>query len=147
MDSIRMTLKNCVYRDIMSGKCVTDNTKQFAKHADKSIKGIASLYLTTEEVLIKPDDTEESPKIKETLQIHMTKHFFDQWKVAYLQFAMSTDKKPFFTQYYGEEACGDEQISTDGTHCGSCLDDYQTNGEWLQYPICHVWFHNSCFYN
>ena len=107
MDSIGMTLRNCVYRDVMSGKCVTDNTKQFAKHADKSIKGIASLYLTTEEVLIKPDDTEESPKIKETLQIHMTKHFSDQWKVAYLQFAMSTDKKPFFTQYYGEEACGD----------------------------------------
>ena len=34
MDNIRGTLKNCVYHDVMSGKCVIDTPKQFAEHAD-----------------------------------------------------------------------------------------------------------------
>ena len=90
----RETLKNCVYRDVISGKCVINH---FAEHADKSIKGIKSFYLPAEVVLIEPDDIEESPKIKETLQIHMVKRFFDQRKVVHLEFyAMSTDQKPFF---------------------------------------------------
>ena len=145
MDGIRGT---CVYRDITSGKCVINNPKQFAEHGDKSIKGITSLYLPAEGVLIEPDDIEESPKIKETFQIRMVKRFFDQRKVTYLEFhIMSTDKKPFFTRYYGEGACRHEQISTDDSHSGSCLGDYQINDEWLQCTICHVWFHNDCFYN
>ena len=86
-------------------------------------------------------------KLLKTSQIHMVKRFFDQRKVAYLEFyAMSTNKKPFSTQYYGEGTCGHEEISTDDSHCGSCLGDYQTNEEWLQWPICHVWFRNDCFY-
>ena len=37
----------------------------------------------------------------------MVKRFIDQQKVGYLEFyAMSTDKKPIFTQYHGEGACG-----------------------------------------
>ena len=112
------------------------------------MKGITSLYLPEEEVLIEPDDIEESPKIKETLQIHMIKRFFDQRKVAYLEFyAMSTDKKSFFTQYYPEGACWYEQISSDNSHCRSCLGDYETNEEWSQCPTCRVWFHSYCFYS
>ena len=65
--------KNCVFRDVMSGKCVNNNPKQFADHPDKSIKGIALLYLPAEEILNEPDNIEESPKITETLQIHMVK--------------------------------------------------------------------------
>ena len=147
MDGIGGTLKICVYRDVMTHKRVIDNPKQFAEHADKSIKVITSLYQSAEEVLIEPDDIEESSKIKETLQIHMVKGFCDQRKVADLEFyAMSTDKMSFFTQCYGEGACGHEQISTDNSHCGSCLGDYQTNEEWLHCPICHIRFHTGCFY-
>ena len=63
MDGIGRTLKNCVYRDVMSGKYVIDNPKLFA---EKSIESITSLYLPADEVLIEPDDIEESLKIKET---------------------------------------------------------------------------------
>ena len=97
-DGTEGALKYCVYRYVMSEICATDNPKQFVKHADKSIKIITPLYLLTEEVLIKPYDIKEFPKIKETLQIHMLKCFFDQQKVAYLEFyAMSTNEKPLFT--------------------------------------------------
>ena len=42
VDVIGGPLKNCVYRDVMSGKCVIDTPKQFAEHADKTVKGITS---------------------------------------------------------------------------------------------------------
>ena len=37
MDGIGGTLKNSVYRDVMSGKCVLDTPKQFAEYAEKSL--------------------------------------------------------------------------------------------------------------
>ena len=43
MDGIGGTL-NCVYRDVMSGKCVIDTPKPFAEHADTEVKGITSSY-------------------------------------------------------------------------------------------------------
>ena len=86
MDVIGGTLKNFVYRDVMSGKCVIDMPKQFAEHADKAVKGITSLHLPAEDVLIEPDDIEACPRIQETLKIHMIKWFFDQQNVSYLQF-------------------------------------------------------------
>ena len=81
----------------MSGKCVIDIPKPFAKYADKAVKGITSLYLTAQDVLIEPDDIEASPRIKDTLQIHMIKRFFDEQNAPYLQFfKMATDEKPFY---------------------------------------------------
>ena len=55
MDGIRAALKSCVYRDVMSGKSVIDTPKSFPEHADKAVKGVTSLYLPTEDVLIEPD--------------------------------------------------------------------------------------------
>ena len=101
IDSIGGTLKNCVYRDVMSGKYVIDTLKQFAEHADRAVKSITSLYLSAEDVLIEPDDIEASPRIKDTPQIFMIKQFFNEQSVPYLQFfKMATDEKPFFTQFY-----------------------------------------------
>ena len=103
MGGIGGTLKNCVYRDAMFGKSVTDTPKPFAEHAEKAVKGITSLYLPAEDVLIEPKDIEASPRIKDTLQIHMIKWFFYEQNVPYLQFLkMATNEKRFFTQFYGE---------------------------------------------
>ena len=72
-----------------------DTTRK--KHADRAVKGITSLYLPAEDVLIEPDDIEASQRIKDTLQIHMIKRFFDEQNVPYLQFfEMATDEKSFF---------------------------------------------------
>ena len=62
----------------MSGKTVIDTPKPFAEHADKAVKGITSLYLSAEEVLIEPDDIEVSPRIEDIIQIHMIIRFFDE---------------------------------------------------------------------
>ena len=120
MDDIGRTFKNCVYRDVISRKCVIDTPKPFAEHADKAVKGITSLYLPAEDVLIEPDDIEVSPAIKDTLQIHMIKRFFDEQNVPYLPFfKMATEEKPFFTQFYEGAACGRQKIAADDNHCGS----------------------------
>ena len=81
MDGIGEALKNWVYRDVMSGKSVIDIPKPFAEHADKAIKGITSLYVPAEDVLMEPDNINASLRIKDTLQIHMTKQFFDDQNV------------------------------------------------------------------
>ena len=76
MKGIGGTLKNSVYRDVISEKCVIDTPTQFVQYAERSVKGITSLYLPTEEVLKELEDIENSPKIKDTLQIHMVKRYF-----------------------------------------------------------------------
>ena len=57
MDGIGGALTNCIYRDVMSGKYVTDTPQQLADHADKTITGTTSLYLPEEEVLVEPEDS------------------------------------------------------------------------------------------
>ena len=146
MDRIRGTIKNCVDRDVMSEKCVIDTPKEFAEHAEKVVRGITSLYLPAEDVLVEPDEIEVSPRIHETLQVHIVKRCFDRRNIPYLEFyRMTTDTKPFFTQFYEEEACGHQKIAADDNDCGYCLGEYQAAEEWLQCPICQLWFHNNCF--
>ena len=64
MNGIEGTLKNCVYCDIMSEKIIMGTPKPFAEHADNAVKGITSLYLSAEDVLIEPDDIEASRELK-----------------------------------------------------------------------------------
>ena len=137
----------CVYRNVMYWKCAVDIPKQFVEHADKAVKGITYFYLLAEDVLIEPDNIEASPRVKDTLHIHMIKWFFDEQNVPYLQFfKMATDEKPFFTQFYGEEACGHQKTAADDNHRYSCHEDYEPTEEWPQCSICKVWSHSNCFF-
>ena len=148
MHGIGGTIKNCVYRDVMSAKCVIDKPKEFAEHAEKVVKGITSLYLPAEDVLVEPDDIEVSPRMHEMLEVHMVKRRLGQRNVPYLEFyRMATDTKPFFTQFYEEGACGHQKIAAGDNHCRYCLGEYQAAEEWLQCPICQLWFHNNGFYD
>ena len=75
------------------------------EHAIKAVKAITSLHLPAEDGLIEPDDIEASPKVKNDLEIHIIKLFFNEQNVLYLQFfKIATEKKPFFTQFYGKGA-------------------------------------------
>ena len=47
----------------------------------QTFKGVTSLYLPAKVVLLEPDDSEASPRIKNALQIHMIKQFFDEQNV------------------------------------------------------------------
>ena len=45
MDGIGGTIKNKVYHDVISNKCLSKNAKDFAEYANKTINGISSIYM------------------------------------------------------------------------------------------------------
>ena len=51
IDGIGGTIKNKVYRDVMSNKCLIKNAKDFAEYANKTINGIISIYMPINELL------------------------------------------------------------------------------------------------
>ena len=63
-------MKNAVYRDVKSGKAIIKDAKAFAEYADKAIKGISSLYMSSDDVIVKQEEIKTAPKIQETLKIH-----------------------------------------------------------------------------
>ena len=98
------TLKNSIYRDAMSGKCVIDTPKQFAEYAESAVKGITSFYLLIKEVLKEPDDIGNSPRITDTLQIHKFKRCFDNRKVCFLEFYnLTTDNELFLPNFTAKD--------------------------------------------
>ena len=70
MDGIGGTLKNAVYPDVKSGKAIINDAKKFAEYADKTIKGISSLYVLSDDVIVQQEEIKTAPKISETLKIH-----------------------------------------------------------------------------
>ena len=116
------------------------------EHAIKAVKAITSLHLPAEDGLIEPDDIEASPTVKNDLEIHIIKLFFNEQNVLYLQFfKIATEKKPFFTQFYGKGAWGHQKIAAADNYCGSCLGNYEPNEEWLQRPVYKICFHLNYF--
>ena len=59
-----------MYRDVKSGKTIINDAKGFAEYADKTIKGISSLYMLSDDVIVEQEETKTAPKIPETLKIH-----------------------------------------------------------------------------
>ena len=53
------------------------------EHAIKAVKAITSLHLPAEDGLIEPDDIEASPTVKNDLEIHIIKLFFNEQNVLY----------------------------------------------------------------
>ena len=51
-------MKNKVYRDVMSNKCMIKNAKDFAEYANKTISGITSIYMPMYELLTEPGNVE-----------------------------------------------------------------------------------------
>ena len=132
MDGIGGTLRNSVYHDVMSEKCIIGTPKQFAEYAERSVNGITSLYLPTEEVLKEPEDIESTRRIAATLQIHVVKRFFDNRKVCVLEFYhLTNDSEPYFTQFYGQGGCGHQNNALGENRCRSWGKDYLPNEEWL----------------
>ena len=71
MNGVAGTIKNRVYRDVMSNKCVIKIAEAFSNYANKVVNGIILLYLPEADLLTEPNDIGESPKIVETLSIEM----------------------------------------------------------------------------
>ena len=67
IDGMGGTIKNKVYRDVMSNKCLIKNAKDFLEYANKNINDITSICMPINELLTEPDNIENAPKIPETL--------------------------------------------------------------------------------
>ena len=86
MDGVGGTIKNRVYRDVMSNKCLIKSAEEFSNHANKVVNGITSLYLPESDLLAEPDNIEEAPKIPETLSVHMLGRNFNEDSVCLFEF-------------------------------------------------------------
>ena len=144
MNGVGGTLKNIIFRDVMSEKCFIQNAEEFSNYANTVVNGITSVYLPQNNVLTEPDDIEEAPKIPETLSIHKVVRGFNEDGICYFKFYyLSKDSGPFFTQYYRKkdypEVCGHEllPLSFDADETSAfCKGKYEGKLEWLQCSIC-----------
>ena len=78
MDDVEGTIKNQVYGDVMSNKCVIKSAEEFSNYANKILNEITSLYLPEADLLTELDDIEEALKLPETLSIHILKRHFNK---------------------------------------------------------------------
>ena len=132
MGDIGGTIKNQVYRNVMSNKCLIKNAKKCAEYANKTISGITLIYLTRYELLMEPDNIENAPKIPETLSIHKVTISFNEDNICFIDFfRVANDDGPFFTEFYRKdddpEVCCHENLpllfSVDQT-CAFCKAKY-----------------------
>ena len=131
MDGIGGTIKNKVYRDVMSKKYLITNAKDFAEYANKTINGTTSICMPVNELLTEPDNIENVPKVSETLSIHKVTSFNED-SICFIDFfCVANDDDPFFIQFYWKgddpEVCGHEDLpllfDVDQT-CAFCKSKY-----------------------
>ena len=69
MDGIGGTVKNLVYRRVLSGDVVINTPKEFTNFADQ-ITSVDCLFLENTELLKEPEEVTKAPPIPSTLKIH-----------------------------------------------------------------------------
>ena len=47
---------------VMSGKTIVNDTKEFAEYADKTIKVISFLYMSSDDVIVEQEEIKTAPK-------------------------------------------------------------------------------------
>ena len=131
---------------MLAGDIVIKTPEQFARYADRICAGIDSLYLAEKDVLEEPDCIQSATAIPETMKTHKIVRGVNKRNVQFNQFFyLSTDKKPHFTQWYGNVTeCGHNDEDVDDNTCAQCKS--RDGQEWMQCSICQKWFHATCFY-
>ena len=131
------------------GKLSSIPPQEFSSYADKISDNITSLYMSVDEVLEVPAETEEAPVIPQTLQIHKVERTHD---VCCLKFSIiASDNEPMIKQYYRNdtvpEICDHKVAGVDDNTCSYCLEYYIRNEglERLRCQLCSQCFHEKCF--
>ena len=98
MDGVGGTLKNRIFRDVMSEKCFIQNTEEFSNYRKTVVNGITSVFLPQNDLFTEPDKIEEAPKMPETLSIHEVVLGFNEDGIYFFTFYyLSNDSESFFT--------------------------------------------------
>ena len=155
MDGIGGCLKNVVYHAVMAGREVIKTPEEFAKCADRLVKGVHCVYQPIEEMLEEPEYIKEVPYSTNmlVLKVHKAQRVITRngFHCMHLYF-IATDRESFLDQWYkkddGTEPCrhfdvvGKDRIDT---ICAKCFDG--ENGEdWFDCPRRGQWYHEGCFY-
>ena len=133
MDGIGGTIKNVVFKKVLSGSTVINTPKESAESAN-TVSTISCLYLANEDLLQEPDHVKDCPPIPNTIKTHKIVWSYTSKGVPCNKFFyVSNDEEPHFVQWYDNTCC-------------HCLKSYNQNEEWLKCPVCQKWFHDECFY-
>ena len=90
-----------MYLDVESGEAIINDAKEFAEYADKTTKGILSLYMSSDDVIVGQKEIKTAPKIPKTLKIHKFMHSMEKEKDRLFQFCfLASDDDPFHVQSY-----------------------------------------------
>ena len=151
MDGVGGTIKNCVFKEVKSGRLTIESPEEFAHAADR-LCNVDCLYLPEDDYLDEPEGIEMSPEINGIMKIHRFTRNFNFQNVAYLEFfELSNSDDKYFRQFYRKEGdpivCG--HIVNHGTNentCGQCYEEYLKGEDWLRCNICSFWFHETCFH-
>ena len=128
MDRVGGTVKNMIFQQVKSKKCVINGAKDFAEYTNKIINDISCLYLAENEIMAEPQDIETSPKIPRTLKVHTVLRTYNEDNVRKMEFyELADETDPFHIQWYRNEgdpeAYGQNQLplsyEIDRT-CGYC---------------------------
>ena len=143
MDGIGGTLKNAVYRGVKLGKAIVNDAKEFAEYANKTIKGISSLYMVSDDVVVEQEEIKTAPKIPETLKIHKFMRSMEKGKDPSFHFYyLASDDDPFHVQSYPSPSLLEckhmIQEVIDENFCISCRNRYSKSdtSDWLKCAVC-----------
>ena len=73
MDLICGTIKNIVFQEVNSEKIAINSPKVFSLHASRLMQSITVLYLPKKDIFEEPAGIENTPNIKDTLDVHKAK--------------------------------------------------------------------------
>ena len=97
MNGIGGTVKNTVFRKVISGEVVISSPEEFARYANH-ICHIDPLYLPTAEIPDEPEDVQYSSSVPDTLKTHRVVCGLSKHKIPYLKlYCISTDPEPHYT--------------------------------------------------
>ena len=140
MDGIGGTVKNIIFRKVLSGEVVIGSPEEFARYSNQ-ICQVDSLYLPTAKILDVPEDVQYSFSVPDTLKTHRVIRGLSKHKIPYLKFYYMS------TRWFGPE-CGHVENGQDENTCAFCLKSYHAvdnDFEWIKCPMYENWFHEQYF--
>ena len=154
MDGDGGCVKNVVYRAVMAGREVIKTSDEFAKCADRLVKGIHCVYQPIKEMLEKTGYIKEAPYSTnmQILKVHKAHRVITRNGFHCMQlYFIATDGESFHNQWYkkddGIEPCGNfDLVGNDriNTICAKCFDG-EKEEDWFHCPRCSQWYHEGCF--
>ena len=129
-----------------------NDAKKFAEYADKTIKGISSLYMSSDDIIVEQEEIKTAPKIPEILKIHKFVRTMGKGKDPSFHFYyLASDDDPFHVQSYPSPSLLEckhmIQEVIDENFCISSRNRYSKidASDWLKCAVCKQWFHENCF--